>query len=64
MGEIDRSDQVTGDDASFYEYCAHCDDELVEEEWHPVVTDTIDDTDLALYSFCNDACKNAWVAEQ
>lgn len=44
--------------------CAHCGDQLNEDDWHPVVTETQENGETVLRSFCDEECKTAWEADK
>ncbi len=58
--EENDADQSPRDSGMSFEQCAHCGAGLAVNEWYPTVTTTDGDGDVELYSFCNDACKDAW----
>lgn len=45
------------------EYCAHCGTKLPDDVWCPIRTDTDADGTVRLRSFCDETCREAWVAD-
>lgn len=43
--------------------CANCGSSIIVGKKHPVYTDESVDGDVALYTFCNDGCKDAWLRD-
>lgn len=40
--------------------CAHCGGPLGDDDWHPVVSESQENGEPVLRSFCDEACKTAW----
>jgi len=43
------------------DYCPRCGKRLPTEEWCPIVSRSDSDGTLHVHTFCDDACKNAWL---
>jgi hypothetical protein len=43
------------------DYCPRCGEGLPTEEWCPIVSRSDSDGTLHVHTFCDDACKNAWL---
>lgn len=46
-----------------FDECTYCESALPTDEWCPVLTSE-EDGRLVVHSFCDDDCKDAWLAEQ
>lgn len=64
-GPDGESDPPSRDDPLDEEFgvCAYCGMTLPKEEWCPMVTDADADGELVVRSFCDDACKEAWIED-
>jgi hypothetical protein len=44
--------------------CAHCDDRIPSEKWHPVATVRDDEGAVEIHDFCSEPCRAAWQSER
>lgn len=44
--------------------CANCGDTIDEHEWYPIRSGEDDDGEFRLYSFCGEACAEAWESDE
>nr|WP_192498392.1 hypothetical protein [Halorussus halophilus] len=42
--------------------CTNCGDEIDTSQWYPVVTRTVD-SEVQLYSFCDEDCRDDWTPD-
>lgn len=54
------ADMPPDDAGELLRTCAHCGDQLADDDWHPVVTESPGNGETVLRSFCDEACKIAW----
>ena len=47
-----------------FKLCAACGRTLRDGEWHPVSTETNEESDSVLYSFCDEDCQSTWAASE
>lgn len=59
----DRADGASGgtSDAESDDRCAHCGQSVDTSNWHPVAKRRDDDGSLRFFSFCSEACQDAWL---
>lgn len=54
---------VTDGGRDFLRHCAYCGDELTDGRAYPVTTQSTDDGEPVVYSFCDGDCLAAWEAD-